>query len=127
MSNASEYQKYIADDHIVTEEAPKFLQEGYFFAPMGNTMVLAVSNALDIPVVIFSSANHYPIINVTPRVCKVPVPLFVAFNQAGAGHYDAIAFKGDQHALLKNTDGKQCNCRKDLSPGHFQQQSDVLY
>lgn len=112
MSNASEYQKFITDDHIVTEEAPKFLQEGYFFGPMGNTMVLAVSNALDIPVVIFSSADHYPVINITPRVCKVPVPLFVAFNQAGAGHYDAISFKGGQHALLKNTDGKQCNCGK---------------
>ena len=53
-------------------------------------MVLAVLNALGLPVIIFSSAHHYPLIYITPRDCKVPVPLFIAFNQANAGHYDAV-------------------------------------
>ena len=112
MSNADEYQKFIGNEHSVTEEAPKFLQQGYFFGPMGNTMVLAVSNALGIPIVVFSSANHYPIINITPRVCEVPIPLYIAFNQPGAGHYDSVSLTGEQHKKLQHVHETKCNCGK---------------
>lgn len=77
-------------DFDVREEAEHFKQQGYFFGPLTNTMVLATSNALGIQVIIFSSAHHYPVIHITPRSCKTSVPLYVAFNQANAGHYDAV-------------------------------------
>ena len=83
-NNPEEYQGFLDNGFSVQEEAVNFKQQGYFFGPLGNTMVLAVSNTLGLPVVIFSY--------ITPRVCKVPVPLFVAFNQADAGHYDAMTY-----------------------------------
>ena len=117
LSNVDEYQKFLDGEHLVTEEAPKFLKQGYFFGPMGNTMVLAVSNALGVPIVVFSFASHYPVINVTPRVCEVPVPLYIAYNQAGPGHYDGVSFKGGStqqniEKLQQHTNDKKCNCGK---------------
>lgn len=93
MSNAEEYQHFLDGEHMVKEEAPTFLKQGHFFGPLGNTMVVAISNALGLPIIIFSSASHYPVINIAPRVCKASLLLYVAFNQSGAGHYDAVSFK----------------------------------
>ena len=57
-------------------------------------MVVTISNALGLPVIVFSSASHYPIINITP--CAA-IPLYVAFNQVGASHYDTVCFNEDIH------------------------------
>ena len=76
-------------------------------------MVLAVSNALGLPVIIFSSAYHYPLIYITPRFCKISVPLYVAFNQAGTGHYDAVTFDtldNNPQLLSSNTGDHGCSC-----------------
>ena len=48
-----------------------------------------------LPVIVFSSASHYPVINITPRECRAPIPLHVAFNQSSAGYYNAVTFKND--------------------------------
>lgn len=86
---------------VITEEAPNFLQQGYFHGPLGNAMVLAISNALGLPVIIFSSTSHYPIINnIVPRTFKSSIPLYIAFNQAGAGHYDAVSFRSSPQAPI---------------------------
>ena len=90
--NEDQYQGFLEEDYCVQDEAAKYKQPGYVFGPLGNTIVLAVSNALGIPVIVFSSAHHYPIVYITPRVCRNPTPLYVGFNQAGAGHYDAVVF-----------------------------------
>lgn len=112
-----EYQGFIGDAFNVKEEAEKFKQQGHFFGPLGNTMVPAVSNALGLQVVIFSSAHHYPLIHITPRVCKVAVPLYVAFNQANAGHYDAVTVSDMSNTSLQGShfspplmDNKRCTC-----------------
>ena len=52
MNNADEYQHFLDGEHMVREEAPMFLQQGHFFGPLGNTMVVAISNALGLPVII---------------------------------------------------------------------------
>ena len=59
-------------------------------------MVPTLSNLLGIPVVIFSSAIHHPIIFITPRVIQLSVPIFVAFTQYGPGHYSGICAADDQ-------------------------------
>ena len=94
--NASEYQGYLPSEYSVEIEAAKFIDESYFFGPLANTMIKAVSNALGLPIIVFSSALHYPIVYTTPRVCQVSIPLYVAFNQAGAGHYSALSFRDDE-------------------------------
>ena len=90
--NASEYQGFIPSEYSVEAEAAKFKETSYFFGPLANTMIKAVSNAFSLPIIVFSSALHYPVVYTTPRVCHVSIPLYVAFNQAGAGHYSALSF-----------------------------------
>ena len=69
-NNPEEYQGFLDNGFSVQEEAVNFKQQGYFFGPLGNTMVLAVLNALGLPVIIFSSAHHYPLIYITPEIVK---------------------------------------------------------
>ncbi len=59
-------------------------------------MIKAVSNALSLPIIVFSSGLHYPVVYTTPRDCQVSIPLYVAFNQAGAGHYSAVSFCNEE-------------------------------
>ena len=119
MQNSKEYQQFLTDDYKVEEEAPQFLQQGYFFGPLGNTMVIAVSNALGLPVVVFSSASYSPVINITPRACVAAIPLYVAFNHVGAGHYDAVSFNREIDSAGNISVGPQdtpcvsrCTCGK---------------
>ena len=108
IQNSEDYQGYLAPDSdndteipLVIDEAPKFLQPGYFHGPLAYTMVTAISNVLTIPIIVFSSALHHPIIYISPRKCTISAPLYAAYNQHGAGHYDAITFKemSTSHAL----------------------------
>ncbi len=118
----NEYQSFVGDSCNVKEEAEKFKNQGYFFGPLGNTMVVAVANALGIQVVIFSSAHHYPLIYITPRVCKTSIPLYVAFNQGGAGHYDAVIASAASSPSLSSTSStpppvdnvNRCTCGHNL-------------
>lgn len=115
MKHPSEYQNFLDGNYTVADEAPQFLQQGYFYGPLGNTMVLAISNALGLPIIVFSSAYHYPVINIIPRVCKASIPLYVAFNQSGAGHYDAVSIPATSMSLKKFTTTEcpfKCTCGK---------------
>ena len=62
MKHTEEYQGFLDEHHTVSQEAQKFLQQGHFHGPLGNTMVLALSNALGLPIIVFSSAYHYPVL-----------------------------------------------------------------
>ena len=111
--HSEDYQGFLDEHQTVSGEAENFLQQGYFHGPLGNTMVLALSNALGLPIVIFSSALHYPIIHVSPRVCRAAIPLYVAFNQSGAGHYNAVLFKGSLNVITSKSDpDTKCTCGK---------------
>ena len=112
-----EYQNFVGDSCDVKEEAQKFMNRGYFFGPLGDTMVLAVANALGIQVIIFSSAHHYPLIYITPRVCKTSIPLYVAFNQGGPGHYDAVIASTcgpTPSPPMTHTPSRRCTCGHNL-------------
>ena len=71
--------------------AQKFIQRGVFDCELGNSVLLALSNVLKCPIVIFTSIDTYPVIPLIPREAPLSaVPIYVAFNQSGKGHYDAI-------------------------------------
>ena len=118
MNHQDEYQHYLDGEHKVADEAPAFLQNRYFFGPLGNTMVVAISNSLGLPIIIFSSASHYPIISIAPRACRASLPLYIAFNQAGPGHYDAVSFKSTSNLSPPpqqpgdETNPSRCTCGK---------------
>ena len=88
-----EYEMFltIADKSSFYEMAQQFIQRGVFDYELWNSMLLALSNALKCPIVIFSSNDTYPVIPLIPREAPLSaVPIYVAFNQTGKGHYNAI-------------------------------------
>jgi hypothetical protein len=107
--NPQDYQGFLTSS-TVEEEAPKFLQEGFYHGDLANTMVLAVSNSLGIPVVVFSSALHHPVIFITPRAIQVSVPILLAFTQYGPGHYSGICTKDDEQSTTQPTKSKRYKC-----------------
>ena len=111
LENPADYQGFLTIDDesngevpLVIHEAPKFLQPGYFHGPLANTMVTAISN---VPIIIFSSALHHPIIYISPRRCTVSAPLYAAFNQHGERHYNAITFQ--EHSTSSTTASQCCD------------------
>ena len=57
-------------------------------------MVLAVSNVLQVPFIIFTTMENLPVISsilATELFCKMP--LYLAFTHIGAGHYDAFVLQ----------------------------------
>lgn len=98
------------------------MQNGYFDSALGDTVVLALSNVLCLPIIVFSSIEHYPVINVTPRSIALPVPVFIAYNQYGSGHYDGV-IQSLNHPIPMPTipsdmsKGTRCNCGKNDKTG----------
>ena len=77
-------------------------------------MVTNVSNVLGIPVVVFSSAMHHPIIFITPIVLQVSVPIYLAFMQFGPGHYSGICAADDttdDHSYATNSPSIDFKCK----------------
>lgn len=106
LDNSLYYEGFLMNDVCIEREAPKFLDQGYFYGDLADTMITALSNALETPIVVFSSIACHPIHCVEPRTQTVPVPVMVAFNQFGPGHYDGVIPRGT------NSDVKptRCNC-----------------
>lgn len=97
-----------------------------FLGELGNTIPLNLCNALGLPVVVLSSAMHHPLINITLIYIRVPIPLFVAYNQYGAGHYDALVVSNTagRHQELQvpstpvlPTEVSKCTCGKNDKSG----------
>ena len=100
-NNPQDYEGFVPGVDV-TEEAIKFLQNGYFFGELADTIVLALSNLLGIPFIIFSSSITHPVITITPRKLIVPIPLYLAYNRYGAGHYDGT--------LVHDNDDRKNTC-----------------
>lgn len=82
MSNSEYYQSFVTTD---------ILSESHFFckvSTLGDLMVLTLANALNLPIVIFTSAPNMPVTPAGSMPSATSVPLFLTFTQSGAGHYD---------------------------------------
>lgn len=119
-NNESDYRGFLQNDEAsVAEEAEKFLQNGFFTGELGDTMVLALSNVLNMPITVFSSICDHPIVNILPRKLDVSFALFIAYNQCGPGHYDAVIEDGGKKCAEDRkctettpTMQKICSCGK---------------
>ena len=96
----------------IEEEAPKFLVPGYFYGDLADTMLTSLANALQTPIIVFSSIAYHPFFCVTPNTPTIPVPLMVAYNQCGAGHYDGVILKGKTNESSTSTKNCMCTCGK---------------
>ena len=114
LDNSWYYEGFLLDNVNIDQEAPKFLDQGYFHGDLADTMITAISNALETPIIVFSSLACHPIHCIKPRTQMVSVPVMVAFNQFGPGHYDGVVPKD----MILGVNSTRCSCgRNDRSGG----------
>lgn len=106
--NSSYYEGFLIDT-CIEREAPKFLDPGYFHGNLADTMISGLSNALQTPIIVFSSIECHPFLCVTPETQRISVPIMVAFTQFGAGHYDGVISK---ERISDNVQSTKCSCGK---------------
>ena len=91
--NSEEYAAFLttSEKSSFEETARTFLEPGVFDCELGNSVLLSLSNVLKVPIVVSSSIDSYPVIPLVPRSSPLTVvPIYVAFNQSGKGHYDPV-------------------------------------
>ena len=106
--HSSRYQGFLSDV-CIQQEAPKFLVPGYFHGDLADTMLTCLSNALQTPIIVFSSIACHPIFCITPSTQIISTPIMVAFTQWGAGHYDGVVEKKEVTSLVEPV---KCSCGK---------------
>ncbi|KAL9987456.1 hypothetical protein ACROYT_G001769 [Oculina patagonica] len=113
-------------------------ENGVSGGALGDAMPLALANVLQLPIVLFTSIENFPVVVVSPRQ-QVPdaQPLYLAYQQQGPGHYDIAEFQqvttGSSTEQLQVAEGEDttplntysCRCgqgrdRKDLSKNRCQ-------
>ena len=114
--NEDEYQGFLVHSNV-SEEAEHFLQCGYFEGELGDTMVLALSNALGLPIIVFSSIPNHRFISIFPRQVNISFPIYLAYTHCGPGHYDGVVMKTDTSCTASDshethTKPQYCTCEK---------------
>ena len=92
-ANMVEYSSFLlSTEHMSYEEMARYFErDGFFDCELGNAVVLALANVLCTGIIIFTSLENYPVITITPSVEPVTcTAIYIAFEQVGAGHYDAV-------------------------------------
>lgn len=90
LSNKEEYEKFLVDTEL-EDMAPDYRNVGIFTGQLGNMMLLGLANVLKMSFVMFTSMEHFPVIPVSPRTRPITAaPIYLAYNHAGPGHYDAV-------------------------------------
>ena len=113
--NRGEYS-VVCDQTTYDAEAIKFLNNGYYASVLGDTMPLAMANALKCNIVVFRSTHGMPITYITPHDHGSPVQnvLFVAYTDHGPGHYDSVLYEGeanlDNTTAVASTADIKCRC-----------------
>ena len=98
------------------ERVKQFLQPGVFSGEVGDLMVKATVNVLKIPLILLTSIENYPVINVTPdefaEGCS-DFCLFAAYSREGPGHYDALFENQQRMETVEEVSAKptqRCTC-----------------
>ena len=96
-----------------------FLSSGFYHGELSDSMVMATSNALQLVITVFSSVPNHALINILPRSVSAPIPLFIAYNQYGAGHYDGIKAEMKESIVIAqpSKSDTHCTCGKNDKKG----------
>ncbi len=109
--NRCEYD-FLCKEESYEEEARKFLNDGYYASALGDSMPLAMANALKSNIVIFRSTSAAPVTYISPRENPEYV-MFLAYTASGPGHYDSVLYTGAQTNYLQTTyvhSDTKCRC-----------------
>ena len=109
-TNQLHYKSFITNSSDTESDAKKFLDPTYFQGSLGDSMVLAMSNVLCIPIIIFSTIPNNSITPVMPQKVICDSLILVVYNHMGAGHYDAVVPKPQPHEKSKKQ-SKEPHCR----------------
>ena len=96
-------------------QAREFLNAGHFDSEIGNAMVLAVSNILQVPFIIFTTMENLPVISSIPTTESFyEMPLYLAFTHIGAGHYDVVVLQDSSMIKENQVEGKNNSLQQTL-------------
>ena len=86
------YEPFLVTSDVgYDKEARKFQQPGFYDSELGNCVPLAMSNILQVPIVIFTSMENYPVTHVIPRGRILSeIPFYLAYDHSGSGHYSSV-------------------------------------
>ena len=110
------HYKDFTTDVDYSEEAKKYLNDGYYDSQLGNLMPLAMAEALESNFILFRTDDVQPLF-VTPQCVSIHRTIFLVYDPQGSGHYDAALTYQSTHALPKSKPIK-CSCgvnRKEAS------------
>ena len=87
-----EYSSFlILAEQMSYEETAKSFKNDGFYCGLGNAAILALANIMCIGVVVFTSLENFAVITIVPRNEPIArTTVYLAFEQLGAGHYDAV-------------------------------------
>ena len=102
ISHPEDCQPFLGVGQLLHHEASLFLNDGYFASDLGNCMALAMANLLNLPIVVITQMESMSVVPIIPRETLQCLPIFVAFDHSGEGHYDAVAH-GTSHSVVTET------------------------
>ena len=117
--NVDFYESFLVDVDV-NLEADAFLESSFFNGSLGDSMIVALSNALELPFIVFTTLLYHPILNQTPRNQAVALPIFLAHTHFGLGHYDALVVSDKKSTIgslfdsksVPSTSSTLCTCGK---------------
>ena len=92
-----EFQKNLHDYRLFFEdidlylESEKFRRNGEFTGRLGDALPLAMTNVLNIPILILTTVHNMPFLSLAPRTSLGhDTVIYLSYIQDGPGHYDAL-------------------------------------
>ena len=83
------YQNFLTSDLDYSNEANKFLQEGFYSSSLGDLMPLAMATVLQASIIIITTNPHSHPMYVIPQVGCMEGTIILVYEPTGPGHYDA--------------------------------------
>ena len=89
--HSKDYEIFLSAGQLHSQ-AEEFLQDGVYSSDVGDLAIAALSNVLQIPLVVFTSRPHQPlhVQHPTHYPMVYPHPVHLAYLHLGPGHYDAV-------------------------------------
>lgn len=117
---------------LYMKELSHFEEQGVFSGQIGDMVMSVLADLLQIPIVLLTSIEGLPIIQIIPDIICLHYQLYIAYNQYGPGHYDATIAQPDLpkvkpecNSPLLSVAGSSCRCGTNKPKGE-QDPSELL-
>ena len=90
--NLDEYREWMSCSSNV-REIERFKTDGHFASDIGDICAKACANLLRVPIIVITALPNVPSIPFLPKHFITAVPMYLAYDHSGPGHYDATKGK----------------------------------